>query len=72
MRTPGPGNGIITSAEGAPTQVVLAFDDNRLASMLFLAVLVSGVANGICNPSIHCSCWTQISHRTSSTSGWLR
>lgn len=35
MRTPGPGNGIITSAEGAPTQVVLAFDDNKLASMLF-------------------------------------
>ena len=35
MRTPEPGNGIITSAEGAPTQVVLAFDDNRFASMLF-------------------------------------
>jgi phosphate starvation-inducible PhoH-like protein len=35
LRTPGPGNGIITSVEGAPTQVVLAFDDNRFASMLF-------------------------------------
>lgn len=37
MRTPGTGigNGIVTSAEGAPTQVVLAFDDNRFASMLF-------------------------------------
>jgi phosphate starvation-inducible PhoH-like protein len=35
LRTSGPGNGIITSTEGAPTQVVLAFDDNRLASMLF-------------------------------------
>lgn len=39
MRTPGPstgiGNGIVTSTEGAPTQVVLAFDDNKLASMLF-------------------------------------
>ncbi|MEW6454385.1 MAG: PhoH family protein [Pseudomonadota bacterium] len=29
------GNGIVTSTEGAPTQVVLAFDDNKLASMLF-------------------------------------
>jgi len=47
LRTPGSGrlgtgigNGIVTSAEGAPpqvgpAQVVLAFDDNRFASMLF-------------------------------------
>jgi len=42
LRTPGTGrlgtgigDGIVTSAEGAPTQVVLAFDDNRFASMLF-------------------------------------
>ena len=35
MRTPGPSNDIITSADSAPTQVVLAFDDNRRASVLF-------------------------------------
>jgi len=35
LRTLGPGNDLIPDAEGAPTQLVLAFDDNRRASMLF-------------------------------------
>ncbi len=34
MRTIGPGN-VLPPNNGTPTQVVLAFDDNRLASMLF-------------------------------------
>ncbi len=34
LRTAGPGN-LIPGADGAPAQVVLAFDDNRLASVLF-------------------------------------
>src|SRR4051812_2746369 len=32
---PGPPQGLAPAAEGAPTQVVLAFDDNRHASVLF-------------------------------------
>jgi len=35
LRTLGPGNGLVPSAEGTPTQIVLAFDDNRRASTLF-------------------------------------
>ena len=35
LRTLGPGNGLVPSAEGTPTQIMLAFDDNRLASVLF-------------------------------------
>ena len=35
MRTTGPGNPLPPAAIGTPTQLVLAFDDNRLASMLF-------------------------------------
>ena len=35
MRTTGPGNPLPPPAIGTPTQLVLAFDDNRLASMLF-------------------------------------
>ena len=35
MRTLGPGNDLIPSADGAQTQIVLAFDDNRRASTLF-------------------------------------
>ena len=35
LRTIGPGQGLSPSAEGAPTQIVLAFDDNRHASLLF-------------------------------------
>jgi phosphate starvation-inducible protein PhoH and related proteins len=32
---PGPGQGLIASAEGGPTRVALTFDDNRHASVLF-------------------------------------
>jgi phosphate starvation-inducible PhoH-like protein len=35
LRTLGPGNVLPPAATGTPTQVTLAFDDNRLASMLF-------------------------------------
>jgi phosphate starvation-inducible PhoH-like protein len=35
LRSLGPGQGLAPSTEGAPTQVVLAFDDNRHASVLF-------------------------------------
>src|SRR5919106_367936 len=35
LRSLGPGQGLVPSSEGAPTQVVLAFDDNRHASVLF-------------------------------------
>jgi phosphate starvation-inducible PhoH-like protein len=36
LRPLGPGQDLVPSAEGgAPTQVVLAFDDNRHASVLF-------------------------------------
>src|SRR5262245_56658237 len=35
LRTLGPSNGLIPSAEGSPTQIMLAFDDNRHASVLF-------------------------------------
>ncbi len=35
MRTLGPNNSVIPSTEGAPTQITLAFDDNRFASVLF-------------------------------------
>jgi phosphate starvation-inducible PhoH-like protein len=35
LRPVGPSNGLLPSAEGAPTEVVLAFDDNRHASVLF-------------------------------------
>src|ERR1700741_4964605 len=35
LRSLGPPQGLAPSAEGAPTQVVLAFDDNRHASVLF-------------------------------------
>src|ERR1044071_4371808 len=35
LRSLGPGQGLVPSAEGTPTQVVLAFDDNRHASVLF-------------------------------------
>ena len=35
MRTLGPSNGIVPATEVAPSQIVLAFDDNRLASVLF-------------------------------------
>jgi phosphate starvation-inducible PhoH-like protein len=35
MRTLGPNDGLVPATEAAQTQVVLAFDDNRLASTLF-------------------------------------
>jgi phosphate starvation-inducible PhoH-like protein len=35
LRTLGPDNLVPSASEGAPTQLVLAFDDNRLASVLF-------------------------------------
>src|ERR1700741_2264027 len=35
LRSLGPGQGLVPSTEGAPTQIVLAFDDNRHASVLF-------------------------------------
>ena len=35
MRTVGPGSLLPPTTEGTPTQLVLAFDDNRLASVLF-------------------------------------
>jgi phosphate starvation-inducible PhoH-like protein len=35
LRSLGPGQGLVPSAEGTPTQIVLAFDDNRHASALF-------------------------------------
>jgi phosphate starvation-inducible PhoH-like protein len=35
LRTPGPASGLIPSSEGTTTQIVLAFDDNRCASVLF-------------------------------------
>ena len=35
LRSIGPGQGLVPSTEGAPTQIVLAFDDNRHASVLF-------------------------------------
>ena len=35
MRTLGPNNGLIPETEAAPAQVVLAFEDNRFASVLF-------------------------------------
>jgi phosphate starvation-inducible PhoH-like protein len=35
LRSLGPGQGLVPTSEGAPTQVVLAFDDNRHASVLF-------------------------------------
>jgi phosphate starvation-inducible PhoH-like protein len=35
LRTSGPGNGLVPTAEGTPSQIVLAFDDNRHASVLF-------------------------------------
>ena len=35
LRSLGPDNGLIPAAEETPTRVVLAFDDNRHASMLF-------------------------------------
>src|SRR4029079_15378397 len=31
----GPSDGLLPAAEGSPTQVVIAFDDNRHASVLF-------------------------------------
>src|SRR5258706_781141 len=34
LRSLGPGQGLVPSSEGTPTQVVLAFDDNRHASVL--------------------------------------
>jgi phosphate starvation-inducible PhoH-like protein len=35
LRTPAPPGGLIPSGEGTTTQIVLAFDDNRCASVLF-------------------------------------
>src|SRR5882672_9944602 len=35
LRSLGPGQGLVPSSEGTPTQIVLAFDDNRHASVLF-------------------------------------
>ena len=35
LRTLGPGSGLIPSAEATPTQIMLAFEDNRHASVLF-------------------------------------
>jgi phosphate starvation-inducible PhoH-like protein len=35
LRPLAPGQGVVPSAEGTPTQIVLAFDDNRHASVLF-------------------------------------
>src|ERR1700748_3069738 len=35
LQSLGPGQGLVPSSEGSPTQVVLAFDDNRHASVLF-------------------------------------
>ena len=35
LRSLGPDNGLIPAAEETPTRVVLAFDDNRHASVLF-------------------------------------
>jgi phosphate starvation-inducible PhoH-like protein len=35
LRPVGPGNSLLPSAEGAPTQIALTFDDNRHASVLF-------------------------------------
>src|ERR1051325_6555333 len=35
LQSLGPGQGLIPATESAPTQVVLAFDDNRHASVLF-------------------------------------
>jgi phosphate starvation-inducible PhoH-like protein len=35
LRPLGPGQGLVPSTEGAPTQIALTFDDNRHASVLF-------------------------------------
>src|SRR3954471_17735929 len=35
LRSLGPDQGLVPSSEGTPTQIVLAFDDNRHASVLF-------------------------------------